>query len=72
MAEEKDDASKTEDPSQKRLDEAHQKGNVANSREVAHWMMMFSIVMGVVMFAPGPRTRSPWIRSASRHGWRAS
>ncbi len=53
MAEEKDDSQKTEEPSQKRLDDAHQKGNVANSREVTHWFMMFAIVMGVVMFAPG-------------------
>jgi flagellar biosynthetic protein FlhB len=53
MAEEKDDSQKTEEPSQKRLDEAEKKGNVANSREVAHWFMMFAMIMGVVMFAPG-------------------
>jgi flagellar biosynthetic protein FlhB len=53
MAEETDNSQKTEEPSQKRLDDAHQKGNVANSREVTHWFMMFAIVMGVVMFGPG-------------------
>ena len=53
MADEKDDSQKTEEPSQKRLDEAHQKGNVANSREVTHWFMMFAMAMSVLMFAPG-------------------
>jgi flagellar biosynthetic protein FlhB len=53
VAEEKDDSQKTEEPSQKRLDDAHQKGNVANSREVTHWFMMFAVIMGVVMVAPG-------------------
>lgn len=57
MAEEKDDSQKTEEPSQKRLDDAHQKGNVANSREVTHWFMMFAIVMAVVTFAPGTFSR---------------
>jgi flagellar biosynthesis protein FlhB len=47
-----DDSQKTEEPTQKRLDEAHNKGQVASSREVNHWFMMFAIAMAVMMFVP--------------------
>ena len=52
MAEENDDSQKTEDPSQKRLDEARQKGNVAASREVNHWFMIAAGMLFVAMLAP--------------------
>nr|WP_321444015.1 flagellar biosynthesis protein FlhB [uncultured Cohaesibacter sp.] len=40
MAEENDDAEKSEDPTQKRLDDAHKKGDVAKSQEVSAWFSM--------------------------------
>jgi flagellar biosynthetic protein FlhB len=52
MADDTDDSQKTEDPSQKRLDDAHNKGQVPSSREINHWFMMLAIVMGVTIFVP--------------------
>jgi len=40
MAEDHDDTEKTEEPTQKKLDDAHKKGNVAKSQEVSTWFMM--------------------------------
>ena len=39
MAEE-DDAERSEDPTQKRLDDAHDRGDVAKSQEVNTWFMI--------------------------------
>ncbi len=47
-----DEAQKTEEPTEKKLREAHQKGQVAKSREVNHWFMLLSA--GIVIFAAGP------------------
>ena len=52
MAEEQDDSQKTEEPSQKRLDEARQKGQIAVSREVSHWFMILAATMFVAMLLP--------------------
>lgn len=48
MAEDQDDSQKTEEPTQRRLDEAREKGQVAKSQEVSHWLMIlaFTIVVG--------------------------
>ncbi len=48
--------SKTEDPSQKKLEDAHKKGDVAKSQEVTTWFML---VGSGVVFA----MLSPWISS---------
>ncbi|MDB5575985.1 MAG: flagellar biosynthetic protein FlhB [Bradyrhizobium sp.] len=40
MADEDDSSDKTEDPSQKRLDDAHEKGDVAKSQEVNTWFVL--------------------------------
>lgn len=45
MSDADDDASKTEDPSEKKLGEARGKGQVWNSKEVGHWFMFFGMVM---------------------------
>ncbi len=45
MSDNDDDASKTEDPSEKKLGEAHGKGQVWNSREVGHWFMFLAMAM---------------------------
>src|SRR4051812_32390340 len=40
MAEDNDDSQKTEDPTQKRLDEALERGDVAKSQEVNTWFLI--------------------------------
>lgn len=40
--EQSDDTEKTEEPTQKKLDDAHKKGNVAKSQEVGTWFMMLA------------------------------
>jgi flagellar biosynthesis protein FlhB len=52
MAEEaEDESSKTEDPTGKRLDDAREKGQVAVSREITHWMMFMGATLGLSLFA---------------------
>ena len=51
MAEETDDAEKTEEPSHRKLEKAREKGDVAKSQEVTTWFMM--IAATVVVFAFG-------------------
>jgi flagellar biosynthetic protein FlhB len=54
MAEEsEDDASKTEEPSQKKLEDARKKGQIAQSREVNHFFMMLALTFIImVLFQP--------------------
>jgi flagellar biosynthetic protein FlhB len=40
MADDSDSADKTEDPTQKRLDDAHERGDVAKSQEINTWFMI--------------------------------
>jgi flagellar biosynthetic protein FlhB len=53
MSEADDDASKTEDPSERKLGEARGKGQVWNSREVGHWSMFVAAAMILGMLGPG-------------------
>jgi len=52
VAEEQDDSQKTEEPTQKRLDDAREKGQVASSREINHWFMILGGTLLVAVFAP--------------------
>ncbi len=47
-----DQASKTEDPSQKKLEDAHRKGDVAKSQEVTTWFMLLGSAVIFAMMAP--------------------
>jgi len=47
MADEQDQDQKTEQPTQKRLDEAYKKGNVPFSREIGNFMIMLMIALTV-------------------------
>lgn len=47
-----DDSQKTEEPTQKRIDEARNKGDVASSREVANWFMLVSATIVVAFLLP--------------------
>lgn len=46
-----DDSLKTEDPTQKRLDDAREKGQVARSQEVSHWFMILAFALIVTLLA---------------------
>ncbi|GHA14540.1 flagellar biosynthesis protein FlhB [Devosia pacifica] len=48
-----DQSSKTEDPSQKKLEDAHKKGDVAKSQEVTTWFMLLGSGVLFAMMAPG-------------------
>jgi flagellar biosynthesis protein FlhB len=51
MAEERDDSDKTEDPTLKRLDDAHQRGDVAKSQEVSTWFVIAGGTLALVAFS---------------------
>jgi len=46
-------SSKTEDPSHKRLEDAHKKGDVVKSQEVTTWFMLSGSALLLAMMAPG-------------------
>ncbi len=47
-----DDSLKTEEPTQRRLDDAREKGQVAKSHEVSHWFMILSFAVIIGLLAP--------------------
>jgi flagellar biosynthetic protein FlhB len=53
MAEDQDKSQKTEEPTPKRLDEAHKKGQVAKSQELNHFFILFSVTALVLIFGAG-------------------
>ncbi len=53
MAEESQDKSqKTEEPTQKKLEDSRQKGQIPSSREVNNWIMILAGTLVVMIFAP--------------------
>ena len=52
MSEESDDSSKTEEPSQKKLDEARKKGQTVSSREINHFFILLALTFFVMVMAP--------------------
>lgn len=52
MSEQSDDAQKTEEPTQKKLDDARRRGQIAVSREVNTWLMLMSGTLVVAMMSP--------------------
>jgi flagellar biosynthetic protein FlhB len=51
MADEDDTADKTEDPTQKRLDDAHERGDVAKSQEINTWFMIAGATLVLSSFS---------------------
>ena len=51
MADENDTSDKTEDPTQKRLDDAHDRGDVAKSQEVNTWFMIAGATLVLSSFS---------------------
>lgn len=52
-----DQESKTEDPSSKKLEDAHKKGDVAKSQEVTTWFMLLGSAIAFAMLAPWTASR---------------
>jgi len=52
MSEDQDEASKTEDPTAKRLSDAREKGQVAISQDFKHWIMLLAGTALVGLFGP--------------------
>ena len=52
MAEGEDQESKTEDPSQKKLEDALEKGQVVNSKEVNNFFILFFLTLFAIWIAP--------------------
>src|SRR5882757_849547 len=51
MADESDSSDKTEDPTQKRLDDAHERGDVAKSQEVNTWFVIAGATLVLSSFS---------------------
>ena len=51
MADEGDSSDKTEDPTQKRLDDAHEKGDVAKSQEINTWFVLAGATLVLSSFS---------------------
>ena len=52
MADQPDKSEKTEDPSEKKLDDAHKKGDVAKSQELTTWFMILGTSLVFALIAP--------------------
>lgn len=53
MAEDsEDDSSKTEEPSQKKLEEARKKGQTVQSREISHFFIFLALAMVIMILSP--------------------
>jgi flagellar biosynthetic protein FlhB len=53
MADQPDQSQKTEDPTQKRLEDARKKGDVAKSQEVSNWIMLATATLILAFFLQG-------------------
>jgi flagellar biosynthetic protein FlhB len=52
VAEENDKSERSEDPTHKRLEDAHKRGDVAKSQEVNTWFVILASTIGMVLLAP--------------------
>jgi len=57
VADDVDDSQRTEDPSQRKLTRARDRGQVAQSREINNWFMI-GAALGVLSFLGGPLSRT--------------
>ncbi len=53
MSEDADESSKTEEPTQKKLDEAHKEGRYALTQEIGNWLMVAAALLILVSILPG-------------------
>ena len=52
MADDRDNSQKTEEPTQRRLEDARKRGDFANSREIGHGFIMLAGTLVIVMLGP--------------------
>jgi flagellar biosynthetic protein FlhB len=52
MADDNDKSQKTEEPTQRRLEEAHRRGEFATSREISTWFMLLGGALVVILLVP--------------------
>ena len=73
MAEPGDDSEKTEEPSQKRLEEALKRGDVVKSQEVNTWFIMAGATLVLMAFSAGmSRDLTATMRGLIANSWRIS
>jgi flagellar biosynthetic protein FlhB len=56
VAEGDDDSDRSEEPTQKKLDDARKRGDVPKSQEVNNWFLLAAAALALAMFAPGAAT----------------
>jgi len=53
LADEEDDAQKTEEPSQRKLQRARSKGQTTSSQELKHWGVLIGVTLAFALLVPG-------------------
>jgi flagellar biosynthesis protein FlhB len=53
MADDRDDSQRTEEPTQRRLDKAHEQGDVVKSTEVSSFVLLLGATIAIAMFGRG-------------------
>ncbi len=69
MADENDAAEKTEDPTQKRLDDAHDRGDVAKSQEVNTWFLIAGATLVLSTFSGSIAGIQTPLRNVIENSW---
>jgi flagellar biosynthesis protein FlhB len=73
MAEDRDDSDKTEDPTQKRIDDAIKRGDVVKSQEVNAWFVLAAAALVLLTFsAPMSTQLTAMFRGVIENSWRIS
>jgi flagellar biosynthetic protein FlhB len=70
MAEERDDAEQTEDPTPRRLEQAIERGDVVKSTEVSTWFMIGGATLALMIFSgPSAANLQTIMRGLLAHSW---
>ena len=67
MADQPEQHEKTEEPTQKKLEDAHKKGDVAKSQEVNSWFIMLGATLVLMVFS---KDMAPHWSSSSKTSFR--
>src|ERR1700759_2632625 len=71
MAEDQDDAERTEDPTPRRLQQAIERGDVVKSTEVSTWFMLGGATLAVMIFSgPTAINLQGTMQGLLAHSWR--
>src|SRR3981189_2259306 len=69
MSDDSDASDKTEDPTQKRLDDAHDRGDVAKSQEVNTWFMIAGATLVLSSFSGSIGSIQMPLRNLIANSW---